>query len=78
MFTNKFNRQFAKMNQIAEKNGWAQFITMQNLYVFRFIRINVLNLISIYSYCLLYREEEREMNNYCLDKGIAVISDFYL
>jgi aryl-alcohol dehydrogenase-like predicted oxidoreductase len=27
----------------------------------------------VHSYCLLYREEEREMNNYCADQGIAVI-----
>jgi 1-deoxyxylulose-5-phosphate synthase len=43
--------QFAKMNFVAEKNGWTKFITMQN------------------QYNLLYREEEREMNPYCLDAG---------
>ncbi|KAJ1538647.1 hypothetical protein HK405_013592 [Cladochytrium tenue] len=40
--------QFAKMNSVAENNGWT-------------------------NYNLLYREEEREMINYCVDSGIAVI-----
>ncbi|OZJ02815.1 hypothetical protein BZG36_05222 [Bifiguratus adelaidae] len=47
--------QFAKMNFVAEKNGWTKFISMQN------------------HYSLMYREEEREMNAYCLDTGIGLI-----
>ena len=49
-----FCYQFAKMRACAEKNGWANFVAMQNLYN------------------LLYREEEREMNRYCAEEGIAV------
>ncbi|KAI9358454.1 NADP-dependent oxidoreductase domain-containing protein [Pilaira anomala] len=47
--------QFQKLNSIAERRGWAKFVSMQNLYN------------------LIYREEEREMNPYCLDSGIAGI-----
>ncbi|OZJ06767.1 hypothetical protein BZG36_00418 [Bifiguratus adelaidae] len=47
--------QFAKMNFVAEKNGWTKFISMQN------------------HYSLMYREEEREMNAYCLDAGVGLI-----
>ncbi|KAG1473797.1 hypothetical protein G6F56_000746 [Rhizopus delemar] len=47
--------QFQKANAIAEKNGWAKFVSMQNLYN------------------LIYREEDRETNPYCLDSGIATI-----
>ncbi|KAI9358453.1 NADP-dependent oxidoreductase domain-containing protein [Pilaira anomala] len=47
--------QFQKFNSIAERRGWAKFVSMQNLYN------------------LLYREEEKEMNAYCLDAGIAGI-----
>ncbi|KAI8814932.1 aldo/keto reductase [Cladochytrium replicatum] len=46
--------QFAKANAIAEKNGWAKFVSMQNYHN------------------LIYREEEREMNAYCLDAGIGL------
>jgi len=46
--------QFAKMRFAAEKNGWANFVSMQNLYN------------------LLYREEEREMNPYCVGDGVAL------
>ncbi|KAI9255973.1 NADP-dependent oxidoreductase domain-containing protein [Sporodiniella umbellata] len=44
-----------KANNIAEKRGWAKFVSMQNLQN------------------LIYREEDREMNPYCLDSGIATI-----
>jgi aryl-alcohol dehydrogenase (NADP+) len=37
------------------KNGWAEFVTMQN------------------HYNLIYREEEREMNPFCVHEGIALI-----
>lgn len=47
--------EFQKMNAIAERKGWAKFVSMQNLYN------------------LLYREEEREMNPYSVDAGIAGI-----
>jgi aryl-alcohol dehydrogenase-like predicted oxidoreductase len=47
--------QFQKLNNIAERRGWAKFVSMQNLYN------------------LIYREEEREMNPYCVDAGIAGI-----
>lgn len=46
--------QFAKMRFAAERNGWATFVSMQNLYN------------------LLYREEEREMNPYCVEEGVAL------
>lgn len=47
--------QFAKMQHIAERNGWSRFISMQN------------------HYNLAYREEEREMNPYCLDTGVGLL-----
>lgn len=47
--------QFQKLQNIAEKNGWTKFVTMQN------------------HYNLMYREEEREMNPYCLDSGVGLI-----
>ncbi|KAG9022083.1 hypothetical protein FRB95_000880 [Tulasnella sp. JGI-2019a] len=47
--------QFAEYNHVAEKNGWTQFVSMQN------------------QYSLIYREEEREMIPYCLNKGIGLI-----
>ena len=47
--------QFQKLNAIAERNSWAKFVSMQNLYN------------------LIYREEEREMNPYCVDAGIGGI-----
>jgi aryl-alcohol dehydrogenase (NADP+) len=46
--------QFAKMQSIADRNGWTQFVAMQN------------------HYNLVYREEEREMNPYCVSEGIAI------
>ncbi len=45
--------QFQKAQNIAEKNGWTKFISMQN------------------HHNLMYREEEREMDAYCLDSGVA-------
>ncbi|KAI9255974.1 NADP-dependent oxidoreductase domain-containing protein [Sporodiniella umbellata] len=47
--------EFQKANNIAEKRGWAKFVSMQNLQN------------------LIYREEDREMNPYCLDSGIATL-----
>lgn len=47
--------QFQKLQNIAEKNGWTKFVTMQN------------------HYNLMYREEEREMNPYCLDSCVGLI-----
>lgn len=47
--------QFATLQNIAERNGWTQFISMQN------------------HYNLLYREEEREMNQYCKLNDIGII-----
>lgn len=47
--------QFARLQFIAEKNGWTKFVSMQN------------------HYNLLYREEEREMNRFCKDTGVALI-----
>lgn len=46
--------QFAKMRFTAERHGWANFISMQNLYN------------------LLYREEEREMNPFCVEEGVGL------
>ncbi|KAL8758663.1 MAG: hypothetical protein Q9184_003859 [Pyrenodesmia sp. 2 TL-2023] len=43
--------QFARMQFIAEKNGWTKFVSMQN------------------RYNLCYREEEREMNQFCNETG---------
>jgi aryl-alcohol dehydrogenase-like predicted oxidoreductase len=48
--------QFAKMQFVAEKNGWTKFISMQNYYN------------------LCYREEEREMNRFCRETGVGLIS----
>lgn len=45
--------QFQLAQNVAEKHGWTQFISMQN------------------HYNLIYREEEREMNPYCLATGVA-------
>ncbi|KAF3351286.1 hypothetical protein VdG2_00793 [Verticillium dahliae VDG2] len=45
--------QFARLQFVAEKNGWTPFVSMQN------------------QYNLLYREEEREMNRFCNDTGLA-------
>lgn len=50
-----FAWQFVKAQAIAERNGWTQFVSMQN------------------HYNLVYREEEREMNPYCLDSGVGLI-----
>jgi len=50
-----FAWQFAEMIYTQRKNGWAEFVTMQN------------------HYNLIYREEEREMNPFCLHEGIALI-----
>ncbi len=47
--------QFAKMQFAAERNGWTQFVAMQN------------------HYNLVYREEEREMNPYCIEEGVALV-----
>jgi len=47
--------QFAKMQAVAEKNGWTKFISMQN------------------HYNMVYREEEREMNPYCISEGVGII-----
>lgn len=47
--------QFATLQHIAERNGWTQFVSMQN------------------HYNLLYREEEREMNQYCNLHNIGII-----
>ena len=47
-----FAWQFAQLQMVAEANGWAKFISMQN------------------HYNLVYREEEREMNPYCLSTGV--------
>ncbi len=49
-----FAWQFTELQMIAERNGWAQFVSMQN------------------HYNLIYREEEREMNPYCLQSGVAL------
>ncbi len=46
--------QFAKMRFTAERHGWTNFISMQNLYN------------------LLYREEEREMNPFCVEEGVGL------
>jgi len=47
--------QFAKMQHVAEMNGWTQFVSMQN------------------HYNLVYREEEREMNPYCVSEGVGIL-----
>lgn len=52
--SNCFAWQLAKANFIAEKYGWAKFVTVQN------------------HYNLLFREEEREMVDYCKDANIAM------
>ena len=46
--------QFAKMQHIADQNGWTRFAAMQN------------------HYNLVYREEEREMNPFCVAEGVAI------
>ncbi|KAF0331873.1 aldo/keto reductase [Colletotrichum asianum] len=47
--------QLAMMQFCAERNGWTNFVAMQN------------------SYNLLYREEEREMNRFCGETGVAIV-----
>jgi aryl-alcohol dehydrogenase-like predicted oxidoreductase len=47
--------QLAEMQNVAERNGWTKFVSMQN------------------HYSLCYREEEREMNAYCLKTGVGLI-----
>lgn len=46
--------QFVQMQEAARRNGWHQFVSMQNLYN------------------LAWREEEREMNAYCIETGVAI------
>lgn len=52
--SNCFAYQLAKANALAEANGFAKFISVQN------------------HYNLVFREEEREMANLCLEDGIAM------
>ena len=47
--------QFARLQHIAEMNGWTKFVTMQN------------------HYNLIYREEEREMNPFCVEEGVGLL-----
>ncbi|TCP93259.1 aryl-alcohol dehydrogenase-like predicted oxidoreductase [Cricetibacter osteomyelitidis] len=46
--------QLAEINALAEREGWAKFVSVQN------------------HYNLIYREDEREMNDYCNTHGIAL------
>ncbi|KAK0226765.1 NADP-dependent oxidoreductase domain-containing protein [Armillaria nabsnona] len=46
---------FALLNEVARRNGWTTFVSMQC------------------EYSLLYREEEREMFDYCKYHGIGII-----
>ena len=50
-----FAWQFAELQLTAQRNGWTQFISMQN------------------HHNLVYREEEREMNPYCINTGVALM-----
>jgi aryl-alcohol dehydrogenase-like predicted oxidoreductase len=47
--------QFVEMQGVAERNGWAKFVSMQNLYN------------------LIWREEEKQMNEYCIRTGVGLI-----
>lgn len=64
--------QFAKAQHIAEKNGWAKFVSMQNHYN---VRVNERRCQNhwIFLFQLVYREEEREMNPLCIDQGVGLI-----
>ncbi|KAJ1558200.1 hypothetical protein HK096_003015, partial [Nowakowskiella sp. JEL0078] len=55
--------QLAKLNAVAEKNGWAKFVSMQPL-----LKLNIDELITV-----IYREEEREVIPLLKDQGIAMI-----
>src|SRR5882724_3990245 len=46
--------QFVQMQEAARRNGWRQFVSMQNLYN------------------LAWREEERQMNAYCVETGVGL------
>jgi aryl-alcohol dehydrogenase-like predicted oxidoreductase len=46
--------QFVQMQEAAKRNGWQQFVSMQNLYN------------------LAWREEERQMNAYCIETGVGL------
>jgi aryl-alcohol dehydrogenase-like predicted oxidoreductase len=50
-----FAWRFQKAQNVARRNGWTPFVSMQN------------------HYNLLDREEEREMNPYCVDDGVGII-----
>jgi aryl-alcohol dehydrogenase (NADP+) len=66
--------QFAKAQYVAEKNGWTKFVSMQNHYNVRFDKINFeKNRKLLFSFQLVYREEEREMNPLCVDQGVGLI-----
>ena len=49
-----FAWQFVELQMTAQRNGWTEFVSMQN------------------HYNLVYREEEREMNPYCVSTGVAL------
>jgi aryl-alcohol dehydrogenase-like predicted oxidoreductase len=63
-----FAWQFAKAQAVAEKNGWAKFVSMQvNVFPRSHICIQLQCCAVQNFYNLLYREEEREMNPMCKD-----------
>jgi len=47
--------QFVTAQEVAKRNGWTQFVSMQNFYN------------------LVYREEEKEMNRYCVETGVGLL-----
>ena len=49
-----FAYQLARMQDVAQMNGWVQFISMQN------------------HYNMVWREEERDMNAFCHQNGVAL------
>jgi len=49
-----FTYQFAMMQEVARRQGWTRFVSMQN------------------HYNLAWREEERDMNAYCIDTGVGL------
>lgn len=67
--------QFAMMQFCAEKNRWTKFVAMQ-VSASDELLITPWNLTlrgHQNSYNLLYREEEREMNKFCRETGVAII-----
>lgn len=64
--------QFAMMQFCAEKNGWTKFVAMQVCADWPLRKYFVADLRKN-RYNMLYREEEREMNKFCNETGVAIV-----